>query len=276
MASNKNSRLYTALLIVSIALVVLLIYISYQDKLHLSLPLYFFILIICDLAATAFLTSVLKSTAEYEGNVMKGKLKMTGSAVVFILILFVGYKYRPIPKDDPFDLTIILLDPGKTNRGFAGDTLQVTLGNDMRNSPVNSDGKAVFFNIDSRFLGQSVPLLAKAEGFSIAHQDDTLVMIPNTVLPVIRIPVFPSADSARFGGFVLARNQGKPPQPLPGLVLHFTDFDKTVRTDSTGAFSIFLKAKQGDLSPVTIFKQQKWVFSGQVTLSRNMQILADE
>jgi hypothetical protein len=276
MADKKNSWVYITLLLISVFGVFLLIFISYQDQVHLSLPVYFFLLILCDLAATAFLTGAMKSTAEWSGNVLKGNLKLTGPAVVFILILLIGYRYRPIPKDDPFDFTIILLDPSGSHMGFPGDSIQITLANDIRNAPVNNDGKAVFYNVDARYLGKPIPLSAKIEGFKISRLADTLITIPNSYLPVVRLTLTPTEDSSLFSGLLLRRNPDNRPIPIPLAILNFTEYSRTVISDSLGRFIIYLKAKNGEGADINVFKQQKLIFSGKIPLSKNMQILADE
>ena len=276
MASKRNSWIYITLLLLCVFALFLLIFVSLQDRLRLSLPVYFFLLVICDLGATAFLAGALKSSAEWTGNVMKGNLKLTGPAVIFVLILLIGYRFRPVSKEDPFDFTVILFDPAGGNRGFSGDSLQIILDNDIRNSAVSGDGKAVFYNVDSRYLGKTVHITARREGFKISRQPDTTVLIPNSSLPVVRLALLAAEDSSVFSGFLLKRNPGKHPAPVPDAVITFSDYSKTVSTDSVGRFILYLRAKAGENTDITIFRKQKMIFSGKVTLSRSMQILADE
>ncbi|HEY4832323.1 MAG TPA: hypothetical protein VIH61_07175, partial [Waddliaceae bacterium] len=148
METPKNNWLYPTLLWVAIGLVILLIVLSALNVLQLPLPVYFFILLICDLAVTAFLTGWLNTTAEWTGPLLKGNLKLTGAAVVFLLILGAGYKFRPVPPDDPFVLTIILVDPMGINKGFPGDTLQIAFANFLHSEPVNAQGEAVFLGVN--------------------------------------------------------------------------------------------------------------------------------
>jgi hypothetical protein len=169
-----------------------------------------------------------------------------------------------------------LFDPAGSNRGFAGDSLQVILDNDIRNSAVGSDGKAVFYNIDPRYLGKPVTVTARLEGFRISRQADTIITIPNASLPVVRLSLILAEDSALFSGFLLKRNPGKQPLPIAGATLTFSDYSRTVSTDSVGRFTLFLRAKTGENTDIAVFKKQKMIFSGKVTLSKSMQILADD
>ncbi|MFI5152530.1 MAG: hypothetical protein ACHQET_04305 [Chitinophagales bacterium] len=273
--ASKNNWLYPVLLILAMGLISVLIIFSYQNKLNLPLPLYFLILLICDLAATALLTRWMNSSAEWSGQVMKGNLKITGSIVVFLLILGAGYRFRPT-QEDPFSLTIMLFDPNNAKTMFQHDTIQIAFENLLREEPVSNQGEAVFLNVDSRYHGRQVHLLARMDGFRISSSSDTLIIIPHSTSAVIRIPVYPTNDSALFGGLVFKRKQNRSPIPIAGAVLHFTDFNRNAQTDSLGQFSIWLKAKAGEVSPVAISRNQKWIFTGKVALTKNIQILTDE
>jgi len=103
-----------------------------------------------------------------------------------------------------------------------------------------------------------------------------LITIPVESTPAVRLPIYPKEDSLLFEGLVLRRNQAKSPIPIVDAVIKFTTFDKTIKTDSLGQFSLYLPARAGDIASVRISKKQKWIFTGDVTLSKNMQILADE
>jgi len=127
MGTSNNRWLYPILLSITFFLVILLIVLSSMNKLQLPLPIYFLILLIFDLAVTAFLTGWLSSTSEWSGPFLKGNMKLTGSIVVFLLILGAGYKYRPVSKDNLFDFTVILVDPNGGHPNFSGDTVQITL-----------------------------------------------------------------------------------------------------------------------------------------------------
>jgi hypothetical protein len=276
MNNNPNRWIYIALLFITTVLIFLLIYISYQDKWLLSIPNYFFILIIFDLAATGFLTGLLKSSAQWDGSFLKGRLKMTGPVVVFILILSIGYKYKPDPKDDPFDLAIILLDASRSHRSFAGDTVRITLGKDIRNAPVNNDGQAIFLGVDPRYLGKTIRLDAELDGLRISGTADTFVTIPARSPQVISLPLYPSMDSTRFAGYVIKRNTGSRQVRMPNVMLNFTDYDKKTVTDSSGEFYIYLRARAGENAFINIIDPQHRICSIKMPLSKNMQILADD
>lgn len=276
MGTSKNKWLYPILLSITFFLVVLLILLSSMNKLQLPLPIYFLILLIFDLAVTAFLTGWLSSTSEWSGPFMKGNMKLTGSIVVFLLILAAGYKYRPVNKDNLFDFTVILVDPNGGHPNFSGDTVQVTFDNLVRNQPVNSDGQAIFLGIAPKYRGEAVHVIARLDRFRIGSNADTLITIPFESTPAVRLPIYLKGDSLLFEGLVLRRNQAKSPIPIVDAVIKFTAFDKTIKTDSLGQFSLYLPARTGDIASVRISKKQKWIFTGEVTLSKNMQILADE
>ena len=274
----KSTRqwLYITLALFVLFIIVLFIVISYQQRIRLSMPVYFFLLTIAALAATAFLTGALKSSAEYSGTLAKGNLRITGSIVVFLLIIFTGYRFRPLPEAAAFDLTMLLRNPiSRPDRPLNG-TVQIILDNDIRSEAIDARGKAVFANLNPGYAGKLVPVSADIEGFRISNAKDTMVTIPEGPLPVIRLTLFEVADSALFSGYLLRTNPGKPSGIIAGARLLFNDFDKIAETDSAGRFRIYLNAKTGEPTHVDAFLGNRMIFSGKASLSRTMQIIAHE
>ncbi len=54
----------------------------YGNRFVIDLPLYFFLVVVISLAATALLAGAMKSAAVYDGPVGKGKLHLTGPVVI--------------------------------------------------------------------------------------------------------------------------------------------------------------------------------------------------
>jgi hypothetical protein len=269
---KKINWIFITLAFLLLFLLFFFIVVSYQGKIRLSMPVYFFLLIVCDLAVTGFLTNALKSSAEYSGNVYKGNLKISGAALIFIIILIIGYKYKPNQQEQPFDLTFIITSAEK-QQNYKG-TVRIELGNSPRKQPIDEEDKAIFPNIDARYLGESIPVSVQIEGYK--SKIDTFITIPDEPLPAIRLSVSKSIDSTLFSGYVFKSNPGKKFVPISNAVLNFPDFDKKVMTDSTGYFKLYLPLKTGSSSTITIFKNNNWIFSDRVTLSNNMQILTNE
>ena len=265
---NKKAGLYITLLIFALFLLFLLIFFTIQQKLDLSITTYFFLLVICDLAATAFLTIVLKSTAKYEGNVFKGNLSITGSAVIFLLILYVGYKFRPVSTADPFDLTFLIRTP--TNSVSTGK-IMIDVNNERRQEEIPPDGQVTFKNISSNYLGKPITISDSIDGYKISENNDTTIIVPKTSTPTIKLTLIPVTDSSLFIGFV-HKWQKDSSDVMVNAMVYFSKFDKSVLTDSIGKFEIYLPAKQGEEVDLKVFENKKMIYFNEVVLSRNMQI----
>ncbi|PZR28108.1 MAG: hypothetical protein DI535_08100 [Citrobacter freundii] len=273
---NKTNWIYVTLTLFALFIAVLFISISYQQRIRLSMPVYFFLLTICALAATAFLSGALKSSAEYNGTVMKGNLRITGAVVIFLLIIGAGYRFRPKDERTPFDLTILVRDVvNRPDRPLTG-TIQVVLDNDVRKEVIDAKGKVVFANINADYAGKQILVSADIEGFRVSGSKDTMVMIPDGPLPVIHLPLTEINDSTLFAGYLMRSDPGKIGGVIDGANILFNEFDRTVQTDSTGRFRIYLSAREGATTPVTVFRGNKMIFSGRISLSRTMQIITHE
>lgn len=276
MRAKKINASYLTAFILLIIFIFLLVFVTNRGTIQLSMPLYFFLLVICDLGATFFLSAALKSSAEYSGNVLKGNLKITGAAVIFLVILLIGYKYKPVVKDEPFDLTFIVsnFENGTTEKQQG--SIRIELDNNPRELPIDAENKVVFTNIDSRYLGKMIPVSSNIPGFRISGQKDTMIEIPDKPLPVIRLTLDKVIDSTLFSGYVFKKNQKGSPLPVENATLNFMDFGKLVISDNDGFFKIYLPSKIGNNSNLVVLKNGKWLFSDRITLSDNMQILVDQ
>ena len=276
MRAKKINASYLTAFILLIIFIFLLVFVTNRGTIQLSMPLYFFLLVICDLGATFFLSAALKSSAEYSGNVLKGNLKITGAAVIFLVILLIGYKYKPVVKDEPFDLTFIVSNFENGTPEKQQGSIRIELDNNPRELPIDAENKVVFTNIDSRYLGKMIPVSSNIPGFRISGQKDTMIEIPDKPLPVIRLTLDKVIDSTLFSGYVFKKNQKGSPLPVENATLNFMDFGKMVISDNDGFFKIYLPSKIGNNSNLVVLKNGKWLFSDRITLSDNMQILVDQ
>src|SRR5258706_11914606 len=74
-----------------------LFFIFFNDRLsNIKLPIYFFLLVITGFIAAAFLSGAMRSHAKYSGKVYGGNLELGGPVVVFALIIYMGYIFRPV------------------------------------------------------------------------------------------------------------------------------------------------------------------------------------
>jgi len=273
---KKNKWLYVSLAAMILLLLFWFIFSVSQSRITLSLPLYFFLLIIADLSATAFLTGAMRSTAQYEGNVFKGKLSLTGPAVVFFIILILGYRYRPVSMASPFDLTIFVQKPDKINdTHFDNAELIIYDGNEPKHAAIDNDGRALFVNVNPSYLGNPIQVSSKIEGYSISTKNDTSVLIPKNPSPVIRLSLIVVNDSILVSGNVYRKHKNTL-WPVPNANLFFVEYNKKTKTEDNGNFAIYLPAKLGDMTSLDIYKNDTLKFSSKVYLSKVLKLTYDE
>ncbi len=270
MENNKKFWLYTTLGGFAMLLLFLLIFISQKNQLTFSLTTYFFLLVICALAATAFLSGAFKSTSTWKGTFLKGELKLAGPPVIFFLFIFVGYKFRPIPLDSPFDLTIIVNDATGRYTPSPNDVLSIENGNDPRQVAINSNRSANFPNVNASYRGHAIRVSSHIDGYAIATKYDTTLMVPDESNdnPVLHLTLLPAIDSFLFVGHVISGDD----VPVKNVAVNFSSFLKKAITDEDGMFQIYLPAKIGDKTDVMIFGNGKLRYDNKVILSSNMKI----
>lgn len=243
----------------------------YSADINISSTTYFFLLIVADLCVTGFLTGALQSSADYEGNVYHGKLKLSGAVVVFLVILGAGYKFRPLPKNEPFDLTIYAYGEKGRSQPLKNGIIRVQVGNETKSSAIDTNGRAVINNINPDYLGKKITLMSSVPDYHI-NAGDTQIVVPQKSLPVIYLPLVPDNDSLLVKGNVFTKNK----KIVKNLVLDFADFSKKTITDSDGNFSLYLPLKAGDKTSLLIKNNDRIIFNHDIIIDDFLNIQVDD
>ncbi|MFC2145750.1 hypothetical protein ACFLRT_00140 [Acidobacteriota bacterium] len=128
---------------------------------------YFLLLIPFALSVAISLFKVVGAKAKFKGKVLGGILELGGSAVIFCLILLLGFKLMPDAK--PFDFTIILRDAqGKTILRNKGE-IKIILQNDIRTKKIDENGSVDFKSIPKGFKNSKVTVELNAPGWQFAN-----------------------------------------------------------------------------------------------------------
>ena len=191
-------------------------------------PVYYFLLLFLGLSFGAALVGLLGSQAAYTGNQFGGTLKMSGAAVISLLIPLVGYYL--FPPSSNFPLTVFvhgqggLQDVVLKNSGY----VVLDLGPDRRRERIGEKGQATFPGIPSNFRGKQVNVGVDAPGFSTNGSDQTLKLDGEAVyLEVQRRP-----------GRVSGRVCDEDGVPVPNANISLVDL--TTTTNSNGYFELEL------------------------------------
>ncbi len=87
----------------------------YGSRINLTSPVYFFLIIMLELFATAFLAGAMRSVAKYNANFNNRSLMVAGPAVIFFIILYIGFKYKPVEKNGLISLSVLVTGIDKNN-----------------------------------------------------------------------------------------------------------------------------------------------------------------
>jgi hypothetical protein len=133
---------------------------------------FYVLLLPLGLAAAAFLFGAMHAYARYTGKVLSGRLEIMGPAVVFFLVIILGFVL--IPGVQAFDFTLFLQDAeGKTVLKSQG-MVRIIFDNNAVTHRVDEYGAVNFKGIHPKFMNQEVPVELEAEGWRfINHKVST-------------------------------------------------------------------------------------------------------
>ncbi|POY35829.1 hypothetical protein C3K47_13845 [Solitalea longa] len=227
---------------------------------NISLSAYFFLLVIIALLAASFLGGALRSRAKYKGKAYGGTLEITGPAVIFFLLLYLGYKYQPTPSS--FSLILTIYEVGNKNKPIT--TGEVTLiFNDFRDTKsLNKEGQVLFAQLPAAQKGQDVIVLVNADD----HESKELkITIPLDDHPVINMGLAKKQAFVSVHGTVFSHNG----ELVKNALLNVNDGLAEGISDQLGNFNFRVPLKAGTEVKLRIYKDNK------IKLDENI-ILSDE
>jgi hypothetical protein len=132
---------------------------------HLKTSTYFFLLIPLALMAAAFLFGAMRSHAKYSGKIYGGTLELGGPVVLLFLVIYAGYKFRPVEKDNPFSITLNVFGNAAKPVIIQSGILNVFYGTAKTRIKI-TDGQAVVQEIPPEYRGKELRILPEAEGYA--------------------------------------------------------------------------------------------------------------
>jgi hypothetical protein len=125
--------------------------------------LYYFAIVILGLAAALVLFGVLRAYATYTGRVLHGKLVLGGSAVVFLLVVLLGFNVAP---ERTFNMTVHARD--QNGRPIKTGTLTLTVGQGLSIATL-ANGEGTFKEIPRRYWGDESHLTAAVPRYQLSE-----------------------------------------------------------------------------------------------------------
>jgi hypothetical protein len=228
----------------------------YSDRLNfISSTSYFFLLIPMALASAGFLFGALRSNAKYTGKMYGGTLELGGPVVVLLLIVGLGYKFRPQEKS--FGFTLNVFSATDTTEVINKGNADVFFGTAHWVKNI-SEGQAVFSEIPDVYKGKQVTVITTAEGYQSKKQ--TLTVPVNAAADIYLTKI---ADSVTVRGLVKDK-QGK---VIKDAVLVFADGRVTTKSDKYGNFIAALPFKDGSEVTLRVYISDEIKYDNLVTLS---------
>ena len=262
-AVNKQNWIFVTISAFVVFLLLILLLIVYGKNLNLSLPVYFFLLLVLALAATGLLAGALRSKAEYDGKAYGGNLKLGGPVVVFVIIILLGYKFRPIEDNGPRVLTINVYS--STNKiPVTQGKLLIKAGAFSQREDINSKGEAVFGGVGPSVSGKVLNIIAEVEGY-YNPSIDSIFEVSSKGNTCINLLLNPLKDMILLRGNVVDKNNN----PLINATVDIGHGLATVNTDSVGNFIVELSLKEGSEQDITVLQHGKVLYNSRRTLSSN-------
>lgn len=224
---------------------------------RLTTPVYFILIVLVALFATAFLAGAMRSSARYTMTGNNKTLMLSGPAVIFFVILYIGYKYRPEPGQRPLSLSILVTGPDRFNDLIREGEVGIRIGELNYVKKINEEGIAYFPGINADYKGRPLELYPRVSGYvmdtaSSYHLSDeeeqtNLVLILKKATSRISIQ-----------GKVLQAGAQK---GIPGAQVRFEGVESSFVTDRSGNFQAVLPLKSGTEVRVMVDKDDRVLYN---------------
>jgi len=225
-----------ALVMLLIGIALLVYYVSEVPKLSPGVrnQVYYVVLFPSAIACAVALFGAMRSYARLKGKQPGVALELGGPVVVFVLVLWGGFKVVP-PPTDTFDLTVRAHSADGSVPVITSGTVTVELGNNRPTRAFGPDGDADFKGVPAKLIGATIKILAHVDGYEEKWQQKKVD--GNSVeLSLERIRV----HLVTFRGFV----QDERENPLPGVQVTAPDCDQQALTDAKGVFTFQIEATE--------------------------------
>jgi hypothetical protein len=229
-------------------LVVLLLLIAFADRLSrfgLIQQVYYLVLVLMGLAAAGVLFGVLRSSAEWAGELLGGTLRLSGSIVGSALVVFGGYLF--IPKATFFSLTVYVHGEGGSQDVVLRNSGRVflKLGPEISFESIGENGQAVFPRIPSDFRGQQVSGWVESDDYEASN---TAVTIASSNVDLI---VKKKIKHFRLAGTI----SDKYGTPQPDVRVTLPEYHLEYTTNNNGRFEFQVTADREQMADLTAEKQ---------------------
>lgn len=240
--------------------------IMYSKQITISTPVYFFLVVILALIATAFLAGAMRSVARYNATTPNRSLYIAGPALIFLIILYIAYKYRPEKQaGGPLSLSVLLVGPAGAAERIRSGVVYIRIGQYAGTDEVSQRGTASFTGINPDYKGEGIDISGDIEGYVLdttgaKYRLSDIGDHTNLTIRLRRI----GHHTAVRGRVMLPERTG-----IPAARIIFQGVDSVYITDSLGNFSAVLPLKPGSETRVIVMKGPLEIYNSLRTVSDN-------
>lgn len=240
--------------------------IIYSKQVTISTPVYFFLVVIMALMATAFLAGAMRSVARYNATYQNRSLYIAGPALIFIIILYIAYKYRPEQAaGGPLSLSVLFIGPQGSAEQVKSGTVYVRIGQYAGTDEISKRGTATFTGINAAYKGQPVDISGDIEGFELDTAGARYRLSDTDEFTNLTVRLKrPGHRMVVRGKVMLPERRG-----IPAARIIFQGVDSVFTTDSLGNFSAVLPLKPGSETRVIVTKGPMEIYNSLRTVSDN-------
>lgn len=197
--------------------------------------LYYLVLVLMGMTAAVFLFGILPSSAEYEGKLLGGTLKLSGPVLGAALVVVGGYYFAP--SASTFSLTVYVHGEGGPQDVILRDsgTVVLELGPETKSAQIGEHGQAYFPAIPANFRGQQVPAWVESESYE-SVDPGTKQRLDGSAL---YLTVCRKIRHYNLAGTITDQAG----DPLPGVRIVLPEYQLEKETDGNGRFEFQVDAE---------------------------------
>jgi hypothetical protein len=240
--------------------------ITYSKQITISTPVYFFLVVILALIATAFLAGAMRSVARYNATFQHKSVYIAGPALIFIIILYIAYKYRPEnAAGGPLSLSVLFVGPQGSAEPVRSGTVYVRIGQYAGTDEISKRGTATFTGINAAYKGQVIDISGDIDGFVLDTAGARYRLSDTQEFTNLTVRL------KRLGHRTMVRGKVMLPERkgIPAARIIFQGVDSVFTTDSLGNFSAVLPLKPGSETRVIVMKGALEIYNSLRTVSEN-------
>ena len=222
-----------AFLITFILAILLIIFSQKLSAYGITSSFFYILLIPLGLCAAAFLFGALNSLADYTGNVVYGKLKLSGPVVIFCLVIIGGF-YLAKP-DSTFLLTVRIQT--ENDKPIKDGFITAYIGSQGVKHKIEENGEVLFADVPSQFLGKQINFKIDVNGYQMANK--TPITIPEDKIINLQI------DKRKYSTVVRGTVIDSSGNTISNVLLDFDSGLASATSDASGRFAVKIPRAAG-------------------------------